>query len=842
MLDPLKTKYVCIHGHFYQPPRENPWLGEVEREASAAPHHDWNQRITLECYRANAAARLVDGDNRVLTLHNNYRSLSFNFGATLLSWIKRHAVWFYDTLRDADRDSCQRFNGHGNAIAQVYSHLIMPLANRRDKVTQVLWGAKDFIHHFGRSPEGMWLAETAVDLETLRVLAEAGVRFTILSPFQAARWRYLQPESSWHDAAGGTIPAGRPYRCVLGGGLAIDLFFYDAQLAQSVAYERALEHSSRLVTGIENAYHRRASQTEPWLVHAATDGESYGHHFKFGDMALAAAFRELEANPLVQVTNYGAFLAVSPPVAEVEIIENTAWSCSHGVGRWQTDCGCRVGGGPGWHQRWRAPMRDGLNLLRDALADHYEREMTKLVHDPWEARNDYIDVLLDAANQTEPFIESQTRGPLNAEQRVRLLQLLEMQRAALFMFTSCGWFFDDISGLESVMIMRHAARAIQLAEATGAAGLEKLLVDKLAQAPSNLPEYAHGANVYQCKVKPLEVSFDRVVANHAIRTLMRQNRAVQRLFCFQIAPKDEDELGPNPIPCLLGSVAVEDVRTGRNGDYLYGVVHFGGLDFRCSVKPYPGGEEHQVLLKDLQKAAEQQNTVKMVRILDQGFGTAFFDLADCFLDLRQELAIAISQDRLKIYTDFQRYFYEENRSLMMSLHRMGVRLLPDLRGAVRRMLSVEVERLVREVLEHERLHGVSSTDWKQTHYDIRSRVGRLRAVLQEAQGWDLRLKAAGATDLLGEEMVVVLDGLARDFDPRQAAKLMILITLCQYLDAKPELWFLQTLYYQLVQKAIEEPALAAQLFCQEGFLQQLDDFMHCRFAELLKVKTTLGCQ
>jgi alpha-amylase/alpha-mannosidase (GH57 family) len=839
MLDPRKTKYVCIHGHFYQPPRENPWLDDVEREPSAAPHHDWNQRISLECYRANTAARLVDGENRVLALRNNYGSLSYNFGPTLLAWMERHAPRILNAIQDADRDSCERFNGHGNAIAQVYNHLIMPLANRRDKITQVLWGERDFVHRFGRTPEGMWLAETAVDLETLGVLAEAGIRFTILSPFQAHRWRLLEPESPWHDAAGGTIPSGQPYRCFVGGGRFIDVFFYDAQLAQAVAFERALEHSSRLIDRVEAAYQRRGSQTGAWLAHAATDGESYGHHFKFGDMALAAAFRYLEDNPLAQVTNYGAFLAAFPPVAEVEIVENSAWSCAHGLGRWQADCGCRIGGGPDWHQKWRAPLREGLNQLRDALAVHFETEMARLVHDPWAARNDYINVLLDAADGTDPFITRHAGRTLAPGERVRLLQLLEMQRAGLLMFTSCGWFFDDISGLESVMVLRHAARAMQLAEATGLPGLERQLLESLKQAPSNQPEYANGADVYVCQVKPHAVGLKRVVVNHAIRTLTRQDHNSNRLYCFQLTPKEEDELGPNPIPCMLGNVTVEDTRTGQNEDYLYGVMHFGGLDFRCSVMPYPGQAKHRELLANLQKAGEQQNTVMMMRVLDKEFGTVFLDLNDCLINLRQDLAVAISQDRLRIYTDFQRYLYETNSSLMISMHRVGVRPPAEMRGAVRRVLSTELDRLVREILEQERIHGNGQVDWKQSHYDVRSRIGRLQAVLQEACKWDLRLRVSSPARQLGEEMVRLLEGLTGHFDSGQAARLMRLVLLCRDLDTKPELWLLQTLYYRMVQGALKEPALTDQLLNQDAFLETLDDFMHCRFAELLRIQTSL---
>jgi alpha-amylase/alpha-mannosidase (GH57 family) len=836
MLDPQKTKYVCIHGHFYQPPRENPWLDEVEMEASAAPRHDWNERITQECYRANAAARLVDSDNRILTLRNNYRSLSFNFGPTLLTWLERHAPWVYNTILEADQESCQHFNGHGNAMAQVYNHLIMPLANQRDKLTQVRWGVRDFQHRFGRLPEGMWLAETAVDLETLRVLAEAGIRFTILSPFQAARWRFMTPQGSWHDAAGGTIPTGRPYRCTLGEGRFIDLFFYDAQLAQGLAFERLLEHSSKVVEAVEALHQRRGQEPGPWLAHAATDGESYGHHFRFGDMALAAALRDLEQNPLVQITNYSAFLAAFPPIAEVQVREHTAWSCAHGVGRWQTNCGCRIGGDPGWDQKWRAPLRAALNQLRDQLALHYEQGMGRLTRDPWQVRDEYIEVLLNPAPQRDAFVRRHTRRRLPAAERCRFLQLLEMQRSALFMFTSCGWFFDEISGLESLIILRHAARAMQLAAATGAADVEGPFLKILAQAPSNRAEYRDGADVYLKKVKPEIVAHERVVANYAMRALLRPSHNHHRLYCYHLSPRHADQLGPNPLPCLLGSISITDERTEDASDFLFGVVHFGSLDFRCSVKPMSTPAEYGRVLTALEFSAEEQNTVKMMRILDETFGGTSYNLNDCFRDYRQELAREISQQRLKIYADFQRHLYEENRSLMWSLNQLGVRIPMDLRTAVRRVLSVELAQLVRELLEHDQEEGQLGANWEEADFYARARIGRLHAVLQEARTWELELNVAGPENLLGEAMAATLTSLVQQVTAEGCGKLLRLIRICKDLQVKPQLWKLQTCYYRLVQTLLAHPASAHSIAGLVGFLDELDAFLDCRFRELLKRK------
>lgn len=834
MKEPSKTKHICIHGHFYQPPRENPWLEEIEREDSASPYHDWNERIHMECYRANAAARLTADDNRILGLRNNYLDFSFNFGPTLMRWIERKHPWVYRAILDADRDSLEIRNGHGNAIAQVYNHVIMPLANQRDKVTQVLWGIRDFTYRFGRRPEGMWLAETAVDRSTLSVLADAGIKFTILSPYQAAKWRFLRGDGQWQDACGGVIPTGRAYRYDCGGGKVIHIFFYDPALARGVAFERVLEHSSKFLAQIDRTYGLRdESREEPWLVNTATDGESYGHHFKFGDMALAAAFQELEHDPSAVVTNYGNFLASFPVVAEVEIFENTAWSCAHGLGRWSEDCGCRIGSEPGWNQKWRAPLRRALNFLRDALAVHYETEMRELCNNPWQARDEYIDVILDQNACLEGFLKKHLIGGPASGKQARLLELLEMQRFALLMFTSCGWFFDEISQLESLLLLKYAARAMQLAQNTGAEPLEQAFLRILEEAPSNVPELGNGARVYLEKVKPEIVSENRVAANYAIQSLALSSRRQFRLYTYEIVPQKEEDLGANPVPSLYGHITVRDKRTLADRDFVYMVIHFGGLDFRCSVKPYTGDEEYFEILEALQGSVEEQNTMKMLRVLDEKFGTTFFGLEDVFRDLRSSLAIEISRAALGAHTELQRTLYNIHKPLISSLKQWGISIPSDLRVSIRRLMSDEIEQLVERILRHEEKDISPEAPWYTTDFFYRAHMARLNSLLDEAKTWVGPLLLETVSARLGQALVRSMTQMEKTFDQAEAGRLYRLLTVGSVLDVKPETWKLQTLYFHFVMKGVAEPELLGRIPRIEKFLSEIDQLLWCRFARLL---------
>lgn len=832
MPDSTAIKHVCIHGHFYQPPRANPWLEEIEQEETAAPLHDWNQRIHSECYRSNGAARVVGEENRILNLYNNYLSMSFNFGPTLIEWIERYDPEAYRAITEADSESTLRNNGHGNALAQVYSHLIMPLANSRDKKTQVLWGIRDFVHRFKRPPEGMWLAETAVDLETLRLMADAGIKFTILSPFQGARWRRLEKNAQWNRVVDGNIPTGRAYRCELGDGKYIHIFFYNAELARGIAFERLLEHSSRLLSKINDVYDLRdPARPEPWLVQTATDGESYGHHFQFGDMALAAAFLTLEKEPHTRITNYGNFLASFPVVAEVEINEMSSWSCAHGVARWQSDCGCHIGGPAHWNQKWRAPLREAMNFLRDSLAAHYEQAMRRLCRDPWAARDDYVDVLLDPEANCEKFTrkhlmqDAQSQAPL-------FFQLLEMQRCALLMFTSCGWFFDEISNLESVLIMKYAARAMQLAEATGGPSLEPEFLRILKKAPCNLSEFKDGADVFLRKVAPEIIRKDRVAANYAIQSLALYPTRQFRIYCYEIIPIQEIDLGSKPVPCFFGQIRVRDSRTRDERDFIFAALHFGGLDFRCSIKPFVNSAEYEAILTGLEGAVEEQSTVRMIRILDEFFGKEFFTLHDVFRDLRSSLAIDIGMGKLANYHDILRHLYQCHSPLLESLRQWGINIPSDVKTLVRTILKEEILQNVSEILAHEQQSGPAKSNWAETDFFFRAHLGRLNSLVENARAWKIELQLDEVASMLGSSMVKALSALIHSLDTREAGLFHRLTKVCETLGIKAEIWTLQTLYFKLVKKA----ATMTEGDPFEGFpklLEELDIFLHCRFAKLL---------
>ena len=486
---------ICIHGHFYQPPRENPFTGKVPDQPSAAPYPNWNVRITDECYEANTHAQILDESGEVVRELNNYEWISFDFAPTLLSWLEKNAANTYAAIQSADRASVERFGGHGSAMAHSYNHTILPLSDPRDKKTQIKWGVADFEHRFGRRPEGMWLPETAVDTESLRILAEEGIRFTVLSPYQASAVR--GDEDEWVDVTDGTIDTRFSYTVDLGDGLSIAVFFYNGPLSQEIAFNGVLEDGKLLAKRLVQSLGE--PDDAPVLSHVATDGETYGHHHRFGEMALAAAIAELDADPDVDITNYAEFLAANPPTKEARISEHSSWSCVHGVERWRADCGCSTGSTPDWNQRWRAPLRSALDELREALREPFESAASNLVTNPWEARDAYICVLLGGS--TEEFFEAHARRELTNDERRRALDLLEIQHRAMLMYTSCGWFFDDIGRIEAILVLRHAGRAISLAREVMGIDPEPALLAALDQAVSNV-DGRTGRDIYEAEVAP----------------------------------------------------------------------------------------------------------------------------------------------------------------------------------------------------------------------------------------------------------------------------------------------------------------------------------------------------
>jgi alpha-amylase/alpha-mannosidase (GH57 family) len=493
-LEPLN--HVCVHGHFYQPPRENPFTGVVEDQPGAgAPYANWNERITAECYEANIDVPVRDDNRDVVQTITTYEWISHDFGPTLLEWLQEHAPDTYREVIAADARSAVRFGGHGSAMAQAYNHTILPLSNARDRVTQVRWGIADFERRYGRRPEGMWLPETAVDLASLEVLADAGIAFTVLSPYQAASVRDERGE--WIDVVGGRIDTRIPYLVELPDGREIAVYFYNGPLSQEIAFNGILEDGKALAKAL--AYGVGEPASHPLLSHVATDGETYGHHHRHGEMALAAAIARLAEDPAVTITNYAEFLTRRPPTAVARIVEASSWSCAHGVERWRSDCGCSTGQHPDWHQAWRGPLRTALDWLRDAVLPDFEGLEGAVFDDAWAVRDAYIEVVL--GDSADDFVARHALAGADDGARAMASGLLAMQHHAMLMYTSCGWFFDDISGLEAVFVLRHAGKVLDLAEEVLGRDLEPEFLRLLSAAPSNVDALT-GADVYAREVAP----------------------------------------------------------------------------------------------------------------------------------------------------------------------------------------------------------------------------------------------------------------------------------------------------------------------------------------------------
>lgn len=686
-IDPLQTAsgiYITVHGHFYQPPRENPYLDVIERQPGAEPYHDWNERIYHECYRPNAFARVYNNQGEVVDIINNYEYLSFNIGPTLMTWLERYDKQVYDRILEADRKSAQRLNGHGNAIAQVYNHIIMPLANERDKYTQIRWGKEDFRQRFGREPEGMWLAETAVDQETLAVLHAEGIKFIILAPSQAERCRRLptedKPKPEWYAVGGGQIDPTRPYRCFLtsdqeipdgssqveGDRKYIDIFFYDGPISRDMGFNDVLKSSQHLAGRLSLAIHgdHRPSQ----LISVATDGETFGHHKHDTEKCLAYAFIGEFPHRAWTVTNFAHYLSIKPPAWEVELKPVTAWSCSHGVDRWQDDCGC--GGGGGWHQKWRRPLRDSLNWLRDRLIGIYEQEGRRLLLDPWQARDEYIQVIRDRSpeNIAQFFLHQQTHTLTPAEQ-VDVLRLLEMQRHALLMFTSCGWFFEELSRPEGTQILRYAARAIELAGDVAGIQLEKEFIHRLAEAPSNVEFFNDGAGVYQHQVIPSQISLEQVAAHYAISGLFTTYAPQQRIYCYSVYQRDYQLQRMGPLSLGVGQVQLTSEITRESVELVFAVLHLGGWDFHCCIQPFSGRRAYTQMKENLVGILEQASAAQAILGMNQYFEGKSFSLHDLFAEERHRIMRLLTQENLLRLDQLYTQVYRDNYGVIMAFHR-----------------------------------------------------------------------------------------------------------------------------------------------------------------------------
>jgi alpha-amylase/alpha-mannosidase (GH57 family) len=661
---------ICVHGHFYQPPRENPWLEAIEYQESAYPYHDWNERIDAECYAPNSAARILDGNDRITQIVNNYSRVSFNFGPTLLSWIAEKAPKVYEAIRQADRDSATRLSGHGNAVAQAYNHMIMPLGNRRDKATQIRWGVRDFQHRFGRDPEGMWLPETAVDLETLDLLAENGIKFTILAPRQAQRVRRIGGRT-WKDVSGDKIDPTRAYQVRLSGRKKMALFFYDGPISRGVAFEGLLNNgegfANRLMSGFSG------ERDWPQLMHIATDGESYGHHHHHGEMALAFALQHIESKQLAHVTNYAEFLAGNPPTHEVEIFENSSWSCVHGVERWKSNCGCNSGGHGDWNQLWRAPLRAALDWLRDEVSSRYESRAREFLKDPWQARDAYIDVILDRSDEkVEQFFREQASRQLEAADKTTVLRLLELQRHAMLMYTSCGWFFDELSGLETVQVIQYAGRVVQIARLVFDTDVESGFLERLAQAKSNIAQHRDGAEIYRKFVQPASVDLPKLAAHYAISSMFQSYPEKADIYCYSVEREAYVNRAAGTMRLSVGRARCTSRITRDSALLTFGVVYLGGHNVTGGVRAFTTPEVYAQLEKELTEAFERADTPEVIRLLDKDFGKDTYSLKSLFRDEQQRILNTILEATVSEVEGANRRLFEQNAPLIKFLADAGM--------------------------------------------------------------------------------------------------------------------------------------------------------------------------
>ncbi|HQO58521.1 MAG TPA: DUF3536 domain-containing protein [Candidatus Omnitrophota bacterium] len=768
------NRYVCIHGHFYQPPRENPWLEEVEMQESAYPFHDWNQRITAECYATNTASRILDQDKKIIDIVNNYARISFNFGPTLLSWMQRKDPETHAAIVQADVESRSRFSGHGSALAQCYNHMIMPLANARDKLTQVLWGIRDFEYRFGREPEGMWLPETAVNLETLDLLVQHGITFTILSPRQAKCVK-VKGDKKWTDVSDSKINPRKPYLCRLPSGKTIVLFFYDGPISHDIAFERLLESGETLAKRLVGAF---SPNDEVQLVHIATDGETYGHHHNLGDMALAYGINYIRANDLAEFTNYGEFLEKHPAEDEVEIYENSSWSCIHGVERWRTNCGCHSGMHGGWTQAWRQPLREALDWLRDQLILLYETETQGLIGDPWQARNDYIHVVLDRSLESvEAFLGRHALKELTRQEKIKLLKLMEIQRHAMLMYTSCGWFFDEVSGIETVQIMQYAARAIQMAKDISPSDLEQPFLNRLKKAPSNIAKFKNGANVYEQLVRPRVLDLVRVAAHYAVSSLFEEYSQTTTIHSYTAIDQLYDRLEVGKFKLAVGKALLRSDITWEEQVITFAVLHLGDHNIIGGVRVFSDEKIFVKMQHDIKESFRRGDITGTINLIEQNFDGGNYSLWHLFKDEQTEILYQILHTTLEEIEVSLRQINEHHYPIIQVIKQLHIPLPKVLANTVLVMLNTDLLHVI----------GDDEPDFK-----------KLEQLVSEVLEWSFEIDRVALEFMLRKK----INGLMEEFNqnPSEINPLLMaeaFLRVCSPLHLNLDLWRAQNIYFSI---------------------------------------------
>lgn len=775
--------FLTIHGHFYQPPRENPWLESIELQDSALPCHDWNERVNNECYNPNSASKIVDNRNRILDIVNNYERMSFNFGPTLLSWMEEHAPHAYDRIIKADIKSVLEHDGHGNAIAQVYNHMIMPLANEHDKITQVKWGIRDFVYRFGRQPEGMWLAETAVDDDTLRVLVENGIKFTVLSPYQAQRIKRI-PDSNWQDVSWGNIDPARSYRYYIKSapGKYIDLFFYDGAISKSVAFDELLKDGNKFIKRLKEGI--SPSRDFNQLVNIATDGESYGHHTKFGDMALAYVLKIRAEDEGFTLTNYGEFLDKFRSDWEVDIKQASSWSCFHGVGRWKEDCGCSTGGHPGWNQKWRKPLREALDYLRDELSIIFEKEGQKYFkEDPWTVRNKYIDVILDRTERAIKHFQDENFLPeLSDEEKVNGMELLEIQRQAMLMYTSCGWFFSEISGIETTQIMKYAARAMQLAENFTTKDLESKFLDILSNAQSNFKEYGNGKDIYERFVKPSVVTIKQIASLWAISSLYEDFDDEQDVYCYKINRKSYKKVQKGNMNFVIGHIEVLSKVTLKKSDLMFVLMQYQGGDFHCAIREFESETEYTKLQKELVRTFMLNPLTEIIRAIDEYFGAEYFTLKDIFIEERRKILEIMLKGRMDKFAQTYNELYNEGKDSIYQMQSLGLSIPDEFKLAAGYTLAQQFNKLIKD---------------SKSYLDPQV-IQQAADINLEAKNIGIEIDKRPSSEFFSHKLLQNINRLANSIEIHQAEATLEIFDFIEKLDLKVEIKEAQNIYFSRI--------------------------------------------
>lgn len=765
-------KHICIHGHFYQPPRENAWLEVIEVQDSAHPYHDWNERITAECYAPNTASRILNGKAVIKNIINNYSKISFNYGPTLLSWMQVNDPGTYESILEADRESAKHFNGHGSAIAQVYNHIIMPLANDRDKETQIIWGIRDFEFRFHRRPEGMWLAETAVDARTLELLIKHEIKFTILAPRQAKAVRKLGAEE-WDDVTAETIDTRRPYKYILPSGESIVLFFYDGDIAQGVAFNGLLNDGKKFAHRLIDAFDPESK--EPQLVHLATDGETYGHHHKHGDMALAYCLDYIGRREESKLTNYAEFLSNYAPEYEAQIHENSSWSCVHGVERWRADCGCNSGK-PNWHQRWRKPLRESLDWLRDQLATIYETEASKILKDPWKAREDYINVILDRNDDTiQKFLKKHC---LKDVEQNRVFRLMEVQRNAMLMYTSCGWFFDEISGIETVQILQYACRAMQLASQTSDINLEGEFLTRLHLAPSNVLSLENGAEVYRKYVVPSKTNLQRVGMHYAVASIFEEDPESFPVFNYTTHNDVfiRKEAGEQKL--VLGVTNVRSNVTRSEKKFAFAVIYMGQHNIIGNISLDMGEDKFAAMQVQMVKAFEEARLGDIIGLMQTFFGPEKYTIWQLFQDEKRKVFNLITYQSMRDLENSLRRIYNRDYPLVMALANNDTPIPTAYKTTFEYILNADLIRC----FESERINII-----------------QVERIMNELVKWRLDIEDTGKVErLAGESIFKELKRIGAEGDNfKRIERLNRLFPLLLKFNLMPNLYKSQNLYFEI---------------------------------------------